>query len=59
MCNISKDFTITNMRKTRLKGIMYFFSFDFNPIDTNSILYIHRYLMKGKLYKIMFGFIKN
>ena len=23
------------------------FSFDFNPIDTNDILDIHKYLMKG------------
>ena len=45
--NISKDFTI-NMKKTGLKGSVKFFSVDFNPIDTNDILDIHRYLMKGK-----------
>ena len=27
---------------------------DFNPIDTNDILDIHKYLMKGRWYKIMF-----
>ena len=31
--NISKDFTINNMKKkTRLKGVANFFSVDFNPI---------------------------
>ena len=49
--NISKDLTITNMKKkkrTGLKGAVNFFSFDFNPIDTNDILDIHKYLFDGK-----------
>ena len=46
--NISKEFTINNMKKTGLKGTVKFFSVDFNPIDTNNILDIHRYLMKRK-----------
>ena len=41
--NISKDFTINNMKKK-----FKFFSDDFNPIHTNGILDIHIYLMKGK-----------
>ena len=44
--NISKDFTISNLKKTGLKGIVNFFSVYFNPIDTNDILDIHIYLMK-------------
>ena len=44
--NISKDLTINNMTKTGLKGVAKFSSVDFNPIDTNEILDIHRYLMK-------------
>ena len=45
--NISIDFTINNMKKkTGLKGAVNFFSVDFNPIDTNDILDIHKYLMK-------------
>ena len=44
--NISKDFTINNMRKRRLKGIVNFFPVDFNSIDTNDILDIRKYLMK-------------
>ena len=44
--NISKDFTINNMKKAVLKGVVKFFSVDFNPIDTSDILDIHKYLMK-------------
>ena len=47
--NISKDFTIYN-----LKNII-----DFNPIDTNNILDIHKYLMKRAWYKIMFRLLKK
>ena len=36
-----------------------FYSVDFNPVDTNNILDIHRCLMKGKKFKIMFGIIKK
>ena len=46
--NISKDFTIDNMKKKRLKGVVNFFSIDYNAIDTNYILGIHIYLMKKK-----------
>ena len=44
--NISKDFTINNMKKAGLGGVVKFFSVDFNAIDTNYILDIHKYLMK-------------
>ena len=33
-------------KKTGLKGVVKFFSVDFNYIDLNSILDIHEYLMK-------------
>ena len=36
------------MRKTGLKGSVNFLWVAFNPIDSNSILDIHKYLMKGK-----------
>ena len=55
--NISKDFTINNMNKARLKRNKRFLSIDFNPIDTNDTLDIHKYLIKkinqclGKLRK--------
>ena len=35
------------MKKTGLKVIVKFFSVNFNPIDTNNILDIHKYFMKG------------
>ena len=44
--NISKDFTTNNKKKTELNGYVYDFSFDFNIIDTNNIINIHKYLMK-------------
>ena len=49
--NISKDFTIDNMKRTGLKGSVQVFYVDYNAIDTNSILNIHRYLMKETLSK--------
>ena len=33
-------------KKTGLKGVIKFFSDDFNPIDTNNILDNHKYFMK-------------
>ena len=44
--NISKTFTINNLKKTGLKGVVKFFSVDYKPIDTNDILGIHKYLME-------------
>ena len=55
--NISKGFTINNMNKARLKRNKRFLSIDFNPIDANDTLDIHKYLIKkinqclGKLRK--------
>ena len=54
--NISKDFTINNLKKTGLKGVVKFFSVNFNSINTNDI---HKYLMKKLRYEIMFGLIKK
>ena len=41
-----KDFKINNVKKAGLKRVVNFFSVDFNPIDTNDILDIHKYLVK-------------
>ena len=43
----SKDFTINNMKKTRLNGIEKLFSVDIDLVDTNDTLDTHKYLMKG------------
>ena len=47
--NASKDFTIKNMKKAQVKGVVNFFSVYFNSIDTNDILDIRRYLIKNNL----------
>ena len=57
--NITKDFTINDLKKTGLKRILNFFSIDFSPIYTNNILDIHKYLMKGTWCKIIFRLIKK
>ena len=59
MCldNIPKDFKINNIEKAGLKGIVNFFSVDFDPIDNNDVLNIQQYLMKGIWYKVMFGIV--
>ena len=42
-------------KNTGLKEIAEFFSVDFDPIGTNDILDIYRYLIKVKWYKIFFS----
>ena len=37
--------------------MILFFSFDFNPLNTNNFLDINKYLMKGKKCEIMFEII--
>ena len=44
--NISKDWLIDNVKKTRLKGYVYDFSVDYNAIVVSDILDIHKYLME-------------
>ena len=44
--NVSKDFSVDNMRKTGLDGYVYDFSIDYDAIAVHAILDIHKYLMK-------------
>ena len=44
--NISKDWSVDNMRKTGLKDYVYDSSTDYNYIPVSDILDIHKYLMK-------------
>ena len=44
--NISKDWTVDNMKKTGLNGNVYDFSTDYDAIAVDDILDIHKYLMK-------------
>ena len=44
--NISKDFSVGNLRKTGRNGYVYDFSVDYDAIAVDDILDIHKYLMK-------------
>ena len=42
--NISKDFSVNNMKKTGLNGYVYDFSVDYDAIAVDGKLDIHKYL---------------
>ena len=44
--NISKDWSVENMKKTGFNGYMYDFSADYDATDVDDIKDIHKYLMK-------------
>ena len=44
--NISKDWTVHNMKKKRLNRYIYRFSVDYDTIAVDDILDIHKYLIK-------------
>ena len=44
--NISKDFSVDNMKKTGLNGYVYDFIVDYDAIVVDDILDIHKYLMR-------------
>ena len=44
--NISKDWSLDNMKKTGLNGYVYDFSVDYDAIAVDDIKDIHKYLMK-------------
>ena len=44
--NISKDWSVDNMKKTGFTGYVYDFSADYNAIAVDDIKDIHNYLMK-------------
>ena len=46
--NISKHWSVDNMKKTGFTGYVYDFSVDYNAIAVDDIKDIHRYLMKKK-----------
>ena len=43
--NISKDWSVDNMKKTRFNGYVYDFRIDCDAIDVDDILDIHKYSM--------------
>ena len=44
--NISRDFSVDNMKKPGLNGYVYDFSVDYDAIANDKILDIHKYLME-------------
>ena len=44
--NISKDWSVDNMKKTGFTGYIYDFSVDYNAADVDDIKDIHKYMMK-------------
>ena len=44
--NISKDWSIDDMKKTSLQGYVYDFSVDYDAFKVSDILDIHKYLME-------------
>ena len=44
--NISKDYSVDNMKDTGLNGYVYDFSVDYDVTDVDDIKDIHKYLMK-------------
>ena len=44
--NISKDWSVDNMRKTGSNSYIYDFSKDYDAIAVDDVLDIHKYLMK-------------
>ena len=44
--NISKDWSVDNMKRTGFTGYAYDFSVSYNVIELNNIKYIHKYLME-------------
>ena len=44
--NISKDWSVDNMKKTGFNGYVYDFSVDYDTIAVDDILDIHKYLME-------------
>ena len=44
--NVSKDWSVDNMKKTGFNGYVYDFSVDYDAIAVDDILDIHKYLMK-------------
>ena len=45
--NISKDWSVDNMKETGLNGYVYDFSVDYDAIVISDILEIHKYLMEA------------
>ena len=60
--NISKDWSLDNMKKTGFNGYLFDFRVDYDATDVGDISDIHKYLMKKKKKIVsmkIFGFVKK
>ena len=59
--NVSKDWSVDNMKKIGLNDYVYDFSVDYDTIAGDDILDIHKYSMKKKWHSVikMFEFVKK
>ena len=58
--NISKDFSVDNMKKIGLNEYVYDFSVDYDTIAVDDILDIHKYLMKkNNIIQNVWAFYSN
>ena len=46
--NVSKTFSVDNMKNTRFHGYVYDFNVDYDAIAVDDILDIHKYLKKKR-----------
>ena len=51
--NVSKDWSVDNMKKTGFNSYVYDFSVDYDATDGDDIVDIHKYLMKKKWHSII------
>ena len=59
LVNVSKDFSVDNMKKTGFNGFVYDLTVDYDAIAADDILDMHNYLMEKNNINKVFGFIKN
>ena len=52
MGNVAKDFSVGNMTKTGLYGFLYDFSVDYDILDVDDVLDIHKFLMKKHMFRL-------
>ena len=48
-----EGWSVDNMKRTGLNGYVYDFSVDYDAIDVDDIVDIHKYLMKKKLHSVI------
>ena len=58
--NISRDWSVDNMKRSGFTGYVYDFNVDYNAIVVGDIKDIHKYLMKKKYDLInIYTYLKN